>query len=621
MSYQSLARKYRPASFSDLVGQSNMVQTLGNAIRLDRIPQAIIFSGVRGVGKTTTARLLAKALNCDAGVSQDSCNECESCKLIASGCHEDVLEIDGASNTGVDDVRELQQTVEYVSQRSKYKIYIIDEVHMLSQSAFNALLKTLEEPPNHVIFVFATTELQKIPETILSRCQTYHLKRISVVDMVRRLEQILEVEKIDFDQGVLGIVAKEGHGSMRDSLTFLDQAIALGNGALTMQLLGSMVSHAASEQYLSLLKALVEKDAAGAFNVMEVWDQSGIEFGSAVEELIKFTRHCFIIKDLGSASLEASTLGLSDADVKALTDIGSSAGLFDLNRIFRTLVKCRLDLNGGMLDRFVAENYLFEWCLDPGLPTINGLSGNSAQVAPKQEPSVPSQHSIVKPKSAPDLRKAFKQSIQTDDAKQDKVSSVKQKPVQKEVSHRVATDSNLKMKFNQVAASTEITVPSIQHKTGELNVSPKNEVAPPVVAQQKWPNSWRDLVDSWKKTKPLQARIIEEAWLIEYSPDKILVAVDPSTMAGGKLLQRNIQLKVREQFELMFGFKGDFAAIPKSEEHSRSLSEENLLEQRNREKSEERASIINDIGQQPVTLEAVSVFGTKVDSIQVYEQR
>ena len=186
-SYIPLARKYRPATFSELAGQDATATALANAIRLGREPHAVIFSGVRGIGKTTSARLYAKALNCDTALSPEPCNHCESCLAITAGNHEDVMEIDGASNTSVDDVRALRETVSYVPQRSRFKVYIIDEVHMLSQSAFNALLKTLEEPPAHVVFIFATTELQKIPQTIMSRCQLFHLQRMGLNTIRERI--------------------------------------------------------------------------------------------------------------------------------------------------------------------------------------------------------------------------------------------------------------------------------------------------------------------------------------------------------------------------------------------------------------------------------------------------
>ena len=363
MTYQPLARKYRPGQFAELVGQEAVSKALANAISMGREPHALIFTGVRGVGKTTIARLYAKALNCEARLPQGSaepCNICASCQAISRGNHEDVLEIDGASNTGVGDVRSLQETIDYRPQRSAFKVYIIDEVHMLSGAAFNALLKTLEEPPGHVVFVFATTEIQKVPQTIMSRCQAFYLKKLPAALILRRLEYILAQEGIGAEEKALAVIAREGHGSLRDALTLLDQAIALGNGRVTVESLGWLVSNLSSAPYLELLAALTARDAARVLLVLEALDQGGADFTLVVEQTAELARHGFVLQGLGAKGLELALLGLDDVEVATLTELALSAGAFDLNRIFRTLVKCRGDLEGSALDRYIVENYLFE---------------------------------------------------------------------------------------------------------------------------------------------------------------------------------------------------------------------------------------------------------------------
>jgi DNA polymerase-3 subunit gamma/tau len=367
-----------------LVGQEGAAKALTSALRLGRIPQGVLFTGVRGVGKTTTARLYAKALNCASrGDDSEPCNVCESCVAIARGAHEDVLEIDGASNTGVGDVRALQETIAYVPQRSSYRVYIIDEVHMLSQAAFNALLKTLEEPPAHVVFVFATTELAKVPATIIGRCQTFHLSKLPVATIRDRLAAILAKEGLEAEDKALALIAREGHGSMRDALTLLDQAIAIGAGKVTLDSLGPIVSKLSSSPYLDLLTAFVRKDAHSGTQVLETLDGKGATFADVVEQVAAFARHAFVVRDLGVKALDTALLGLDDDEVARLAEIARGAPPLDLNRIFRTLVKCRGDLDGSAIDRYVLENYLFEWCLDPGLPDIDtllkgGLTGRAA---------------------------------------------------------------------------------------------------------------------------------------------------------------------------------------------------------------------------------------------------
>src|SRR5438093_11821890 len=226
MAYQVLALKYRPKTFDEVVGQRAVVQTLKNSLIHNRIAHAYLFSGVRGVGKTTVARLLAKALNCEQGPTVDPCNACSACMEIAKSASLDVLEIDGASNNSVDDVRELRETVRYAPARDRYRIFIIDEVHMLSNSAFNALLKTLEERPPHVVFIFATTEYRKVPVTILSRCQHYEFRRIPRGEIAAHLAKICTAEKIEISPYALDLIARLADGSLRDSQTSLDQVIA-----------------------------------------------------------------------------------------------------------------------------------------------------------------------------------------------------------------------------------------------------------------------------------------------------------------------------------------------------------------------------------------------------------
>ncbi|HYX32578.1 MAG TPA: DNA polymerase III subunit gamma/tau [Oligoflexus sp.] len=412
MSYVSLARKYRPRRFIDMVGQESTTLALTNAIRLRREPHSVIFTGVRGVGKTTSARIYAKALNCENGPTADPCDVCASCMAIVAGNHEDVLEIDGASNTGVDDVRALQETLSYVPQRSTYKIYIIDEVHMLSISAFNALLKTLEEPPQHVVFIFATTELHKVPETIQSRCQTFHLQKISRPVIIERVRSILTSEGIPFDEAALGIVAREGRGSMRDALTMLDQAIAVGGGQVSVDALRNMVgSSSQALPVLELMDGLLRKDAGQILEVIARWDQEGLAMSTLAEETAKACRNAFILRDLKGQAIDLQLLELEDREQQMLLELGEKAAPMDLNRLFRQLAKCLDDLRHSDLDRFVLENYCLEWCFDPGLPDLQSLMNliSSGQPLP-QVTARPAPQAAPAEGSAVNLRERWKTS-------------------------------------------------------------------------------------------------------------------------------------------------------------------------------------------------------------------
>ena len=275
MAYEVLARKWRPQKFDDVVGQEHVTQTLKNAIKGDRVAHAYLFVGPRGVGKTSTARIFAKALNCEKGPTATPCDQCDSCKEIMAGNNLDVLEIDAASNTGVDNVRDLRDNVRYAPSRGPFKIYIIDEVHMLSTAAFNALLKTLEEPPKHVKFVFATTEPQKVPATILSRCQRFDLRRISVKDIVKRLTEVAEAEKIEIDEDAMLAIARGAEGGLRDAESSLDQLIAFRGKNIgeedVLSVFGLVARHALDELAVAVLKGNI----VAAIKLVAEMDESG----------------------------------------------------------------------------------------------------------------------------------------------------------------------------------------------------------------------------------------------------------------------------------------------------------------------------------------------------------
>src|SRR5256885_1279273 len=280
--YRVLARKYRPQTFAELIGQDAMVKTLGNAIARERVAHAFLLTGVRGVGKTSTARLIAKALNCigpdgQGGPTITPCNVCEPCRAIAEGRHIDVIEMDAASHTSVDDIREIIDAVRYASVSARYKIYIIDEVHMLSKNAFNALLKTLEEPPEHVKFLFATTEVNKVPVTVLSRCQRFDLRRISAEKLVAHFAHVSNAEGVEVEPEALGMIARAAEGSARDGLSILDQAIAHGAGAVTAGQVRDMLGLADRGRIRRLLQVILSRDAGTALAELDETHDLGID--------------------------------------------------------------------------------------------------------------------------------------------------------------------------------------------------------------------------------------------------------------------------------------------------------------------------------------------------------
>jgi DNA polymerase-3 subunit gamma/tau len=307
--YTVLARRYRPQTFADLVGQEPVARALANAIKTNRVAHAYLFTGARGVGKTSAARILAKALNCVNGPTATPCGECEICKGIASGEDVDVLEIDAASNTGVDDVRELRDNTQYRPSRARFRIYIIDEVHMLSKSAFNALLKTLEEPPPHVKFIFATTEVEKIPVTILSRCQRFDFAGIALPRIVERLREIVEAEKMQADDEALELVARRAGGSMRDAQSLLDQLLAFGGDRLTAEQVHHMLGTAGDERVVALADAVLAQDAKAALDLLDDAVVSGLQLGELLDQLIAYWRDLMVVNCAGNEATDLSVPG------------------------------------------------------------------------------------------------------------------------------------------------------------------------------------------------------------------------------------------------------------------------------------------------------------------------
>jgi len=303
MSYEVLARKYRPANFEEVVGQEHIVQAISNGISQERIHQSYIFSGTRGVGKTTLARILAKCLNCLSFKNPTSkpCDECTNCNEIKSGRNLDFLEIDAASKTGIDDMRDLLETVPQSPSSGRYKVYLIDEVHMLSKSSFNALLKTLEEPPSHVVFIFATTNPEKIPKTVQSRCLQLNLKTVGGLTLTNHLQKIIELEDISYDQESIELIASSASGSVRDALTLLDQAIAHGNGILDSNNVNKLLGTIDNTLLISLLDSIIDGHGEEAFNYLYKIEELSPEYEVILKNIISIIHQISLHQVLGDS--------------------------------------------------------------------------------------------------------------------------------------------------------------------------------------------------------------------------------------------------------------------------------------------------------------------------------
>jgi DNA polymerase III subunit gamma/tau len=392
--YRVLARKYRPADFDTLIGQQAMVKTLSNAIDSGRLAHAFIMTGVRGVGKTTTARIIAKALNCTAhdGPTISPCGVCENCKSIAESRHVDVLEMDAASRTGVDDIREIIESVRYAPISARYKIYIIDEVHMLSKNAFNALLKTLEEPPEHVKFIFATTEIRKLPVTVLSRCQRFDLKRVESEELIRHLAKITKAEDCKAEDGALKLIARAAEGSVRDSLSLLDQAIAHGAGEVTEGQVRDMLGLADRAQVLDLFQQLMKGEIAEALTTLRAQYNSGADPQVILNDLLEVAHWLTRLKvtpDTGSDAL------VSEAEKSQGGEMAAALSMPHLTRAWQMLIKGLGEVKVAPSPIAAAEMVLIRLAYAANLPSpadlvkkLQGQGSIASAAAPNSAPQV-----------------------------------------------------------------------------------------------------------------------------------------------------------------------------------------------------------------------------------------
>jgi DNA polymerase-3 subunit gamma/tau len=396
VSYQVLARKWRPQRFDDVIGQRGVTQTLRNAISANRIAQSFVFSGPRGVGKTTTARILARGLNCITGPTADPCGSCDACVEIAQGRDMDVIEIDAATNTQVDKVREVIIAGLGMSPvRDRYKIFIIDEVHRLSQQAFDALLKSIEEPPPHVVFMMATTEIDKVPATIQSRSQVFELKTIGLKQIADQLRAIADAEGIAVDDAALMLVARAGDGSMRDAQSAFDQVIAFAGATITTADVTTVLGLVHRDLLFDVVEAVAREDGAAMFALAGHAVESGYELRSVVRELARLTRDLLLVKiDPGrAADPEVAAEGERDR----ITALAASFSSEDLMRAFEVLTKAEVDIRGSAHPRYHLEMALLRWIHLRKLVPLSDLIQGLEKGAPAPRPAAP----VTRPPASP----------------------------------------------------------------------------------------------------------------------------------------------------------------------------------------------------------------------------
>ncbi len=485
-SYLVLARKYRPQTFNDLVGQEQVSRTLQNALTTGRVAHAYLFSGPRGVGKTTAARLLAMALSCLADdIGQRPCGKCQNCLEIQSGQAVDVIEVDGASNRGIDDIRDLRETVKYLPAKSRYKVYIIDEVHALTGNAFNALLKTLEEPPAHVVFIFATTETHKVLPTILSRCQRYDFRRIRVEDITRRLKEVAEMEKIEADPAALEVIARQAEGGLRDSLSLMDQIIAAGSGQITLEIVENALGLIDQKIVRGVVAQTLGGAAPAALHLLAEAYLKGYDFKDLGLKILEHIRALALIK----VSFEnAQFLDLTEAEEKYLKQTASEFSLENINQHFDVWLKFQNDLQRHPQPRWLMEAQIIRLSQMAPMIPLTELAGRLEKLLAQNPP----------PRPQAQLGQATPQRMQ----------------------------------------ASEYSAPATPQQIKEtLAVTPVPTTEPPLTAINSWPLFWQNFA---KKLDNASQALLKDCNADIFSPSQVIIRFKKPIIIGD-FIKKNLQ--------------------------------------------------------------------------------
>lgn len=619
MEYQVSARKFRPGTFEELIGQPHVVQTLRNAILRQQVAHAYLFSGMRGVGKTTAARILAKALNCGrseapsgasgaegpersrSGPTPEPCGQCESCLEITRGNSVDVIEIDGASNTGVDDVRELRENVKFSPFRGTYRIYIIDEVHMLSNSAFNALLKTLEEPPPHAVFIFATTEVHKIPPTITSRCQHFNFRRIPRREIIARLQEVVTHVGVTINERSLGAMARASEGSMRDALSLLDQAVAFGGESITEHDVDEMLGAVPDELVSRIVQTVVNQDpAAAAALVGEVVDH-GYDLRAYCGAVVERMRHLMIAAVVPGFEQARGLMDLPDEDVKHLLAEAASFSVEQVQEVFHLFAQAEDRLRSTAHPRFVFEVAAVRAArlLQPGAqvsqPAETGRGPHPRAASEPAEKPRPVSGAPPSPVRQPDHRAGTagrpfgSASFDSAQDKQDRPFDVAQDRPSAPVSVQGGRPSPPAQKTPASSAprAPRAARPAVETKSAP-QPRPASPGSPPAIREE----DWQRVVDSVVQDSPSVGSFLEMGTLVKIEGNQVIVGFPKTASVACSRIQKeenralisrvcqdvagaSIHLRVVE----LTGEPGDGLTIRQMRNKRREQDDEALLEQ------------------------------------------
>ena len=520
MSYLVLARKWRPQVFEEVVGQRPITQTLQNAISQNRVAHAFLFTGARGVGKTSTARILAKALNCEKGPHINPCNQCTSCQEISSGTSMDVIEIDGASNRGIDEIRELRENVRYTPAKSRYKIYIIDEVHMLTREAFNALLKTLEEPPPHIIFVLATTEPHKIPATILSRCQRYDFKRIPMREILGSLKKIVDEEKVQISQRALLSITQESEGSLRDAQSLLDQVISYGGREIRDEDIVEVLGLIDRKILNDTIEAIADRNPERCIEMIERVYDYGVDLQHFCRELLQYLRHLILIK---VSQHPEGLMELLEEEMEILKKQAEKFEFDQLNHLFNLLLKGEEEIAQSTFPRTMLEMTLIRMAtfrpllpIDDILKKLEGFEKYHSEGEPSQsvEPSLPVE--IMNSRNAK-MERGKKETSPSGQKKAEKGEEVERQKLSTGLTAETGSLPKGKMKESD----------DLKEGAGDKGVS-----------QRVKEETWKGLVDFTRARNPIIGSFLALGSLIHVSDDKIEIGFEKDSFHYERIMEK-----------------------------------------------------------------------------------
>jgi len=520
MSYLVLARKWRPQVFEEVVGQRPITQTLQNAISQNRVAHAFLFTGARGVGKTSTARILAKALNCEKGPHINPCNQCTSCQEISSGTSMDVIEIDGASNRGIDEIRELRENVRYTPAKSRYKIYIIDEVHMLTREAFNALLKTLEEPPPHIIFVLATTEPHKIPATILSRCQRYDFKRIPMREILGSLKKIVDEEKVQISQRALLSITQESEGSLRDAQSLLDQVISYGGREIRDEDIVEVLGLIDRKILNDTIEAIADRNPERCIEMIERVYDYGVDLQHFCRELLQYLRHLILIK---VSQHPEGLMELLEEEMEILKKQAEKFEFDQLNHLFNLLLKGEEEIAQSTFPRTMLEMTLIRMAtfrpllpIDDILKKLEGFGKYHSEGEPSQS---------VEP--SPPMKFMNSKNAQMERGKKETPPSGQEKAEKGEGVGRQKLSTGLAAETGSLPKDKLKESDDLEEGAGEKGVS-----------QRVKEETWKGLVDFTRARNPIMGSFLALGSLIHVSDDKIEIGFEKDSFHYERIMEK-----------------------------------------------------------------------------------